>query len=159
MSIGIHTIRDDATGTAYMTRLWIGRLRLHIFHRGDTDPDCHDHPWDFWTFPLTPYVEEVAEQHPDGRWRKRCQAVDALRWHFRPAEHSHRVLGRLMRGFWMLPDEVRPGRIVTIVWISKPRRKWGFLKIRGRQSCWVPWREYIHGDAKDAPCGPGEPAA
>lgn len=47
--------------TNYMTRVWFGRLRLHIFHRGDNDPDCHDHPWDFWTFPLTPYVEEVAE--------------------------------------------------------------------------------------------------
>ena len=47
--------------TNYMTRVWFGRLRLHIFHRGDNDPDCHDHPWDFWTFPLTSYMEEVAE--------------------------------------------------------------------------------------------------
>ncbi len=45
--------------TPYMTRAWLKQLRLHIFHRGDADPDCHDHPWDFWTFPLTSYVEEV----------------------------------------------------------------------------------------------------
>ena len=43
---GRHTIYDDAGGTPYMTRYWIGRLRLHIFYRGDADPDCHDHPWD-----------------------------------------------------------------------------------------------------------------
>ena len=53
--------KEDEHATPYMTRYWIGRLRLHIFHRGDQDPDCHDHPWDFWTFPFTPYVEEVAE--------------------------------------------------------------------------------------------------
>jgi hypothetical protein len=48
--------------TVYMTRIWMGPLRFHIFHRGDQDPDCHDHPWDFWTFPLVSYVEEVL--HP-----------------------------------------------------------------------------------------------
>jgi len=51
--------------TVYMTRAWIGNLRMHIFHRGDQDPDCHDHPWDFWTFPLRSYVEEVLEPMRD----------------------------------------------------------------------------------------------
>src|SRR5690606_161477 len=55
--------KEDDHATPYMTRYWIGRLRLHIFHRGDQDPDCHDHPWSFWTFPFTPYVEEVLEKH------------------------------------------------------------------------------------------------
>lgn len=45
-----------------MTRAWFGRLRFHVFFRGDQDPDCHDHPWGFWTFPLRSYVEEVLEE-------------------------------------------------------------------------------------------------
>ena len=52
--------KEDEHATPYMTRYWIGRLRLHLFHRGDQDPDCHDHPWGFWTFPFRSYVEEVA---------------------------------------------------------------------------------------------------
>ena len=54
--------------TVYMTRFWFGRLRFHIFHRGDADPDCHDHPWGFWTFPLRSYVEEVLEERLETRW-------------------------------------------------------------------------------------------
>jgi hypothetical protein len=42
---GWHTIQHN--GSPYMTRIWIGRLRLHIFYRGDTEPDAHDHPWEF----------------------------------------------------------------------------------------------------------------
>ena len=48
---GWHTIITD--GSKYMTRVWFGRLRVHVFYRGDADADPHDHPWDFWTFPLT----------------------------------------------------------------------------------------------------------
>lgn len=103
--------------TPYLTRVWIGRLRLHIFHRGDADPDPHDHPWDFWTFPLTAYVEEVAngdlaDSARQGAVRPRrfgdmlflpdrsvhparhIQIVPAWRWSHRAAEHTHRVLGR-----------------------------------------------------------------
>lgn len=95
-----------------MTRWWFGRLRLHIMYRGDVDPDCHDHPWAFWTFPLTPYVEEVVAPHlADGvrllqrdmdesficepskatRWR---QIVPAFRISHKAALHTHRILGR-----------------------------------------------------------------
>ena len=109
---GINTIygRDGDHGTPYMTRAWIGRLRLHIFHRGDNDPDCHDHPWDFWTFPLTSYVEEVVRpniteharrdspfQYADGVVHAPetfTQVVPAFRLSHRPATHCHRVLGR-----------------------------------------------------------------
>lgn len=112
--MGINTIygRDHDLGQPYMTRLWIGRLRLHIFHRPDADEDCHDHPWDFWTFPIWPpqgYVEEVvrpfvakmaALDGPYGyaegvepRSEKSRQIVPAMRLSFRPATHCHRVLG------------------------------------------------------------------
>ena len=61
--------------TIYMTRLWFGRLRLHFFHRGDADPDSHDHPWGFWTFPLRSYVEEVLEERIETRWEPDPQVL------------------------------------------------------------------------------------
>lgn len=116
---GINTIygRDGEHGTPYMTRVWFWGLRLHIFHRPDLDEDCHDHPWDFTTFPIWPihgYVEEVVDGDlaflarestivaPEnfrvmGRAQtqqaKRLQIVPAFRFSYRPATHCHRVLG------------------------------------------------------------------
>lgn len=156
--------------TPYLTRIWIGRLRLHIFHRGDADPDCHDHPWDFWTFPLTSYVEEVACRerlggHPHPDFTLCRQVVRAFRPHFRPAEHTHRVLGRYAGEVCDWPgqqrgDGTRPaftdGKIITIVWQGRPHRKWGFLRNRDGKWCWTPWKDYVFGGGKHAPCEPGE---
>ncbi len=183
--LGFHTIygADGEHEAPYMTRLWIGRLRLHIFHRGDNDPDCHDHPWGFWTFPLTSYVEEVAT--PDGRgltymealflgtdrYKLHLQVVPAFRWSYRPATHTHRVIGRASRyalglqhyqtgvidpgfvGTFLLTDN---RKIVTIVWRGRGERKWGFLRNKDGNWCWTPWREYIFGGGKHAPCEPGQ---
>jgi len=162
---------DGEYRTPYMTRLSIGRLRLHIFHRGDADPDCHDHPWDFWTFPLTAYVEEQTKVFSGGIYAVRRNVVPAFRWSFRPAEHTHRVLGRFggyEPGPWFggpmgraearLQNRtliVRPGRIITIVWLGHSRRKWGFLRNRDGNWCWTPWKEYVFGGGKHAPCEPG----
>ena len=176
---------DGEYRTPYMTRLSIGRLRLHIFHRGDADPDCHDHPWDFWTFPLTSYVEEVVRKRvltgsgwsymdgpqetvPGGEITVYRQVVPAFQWSFRPAVHTHRVLGRYDRdtsfaairgafvaGGSLPPLQVRPGRIITIVWLGRSRRKWGFLRNRDGNWCWTPWKEYVFGGGKHAPCEPG----
>lgn len=155
---GWNTIHDKAgNGAPYMTRIWIGRLRLHIFHRGDLDEDCHDHPWDFWTFPFTSYVEEVAEPEMTG-FAKRRQIVRAWRWTFRPATHTHRVLGAWSGLTAGRPSDgsswpiTGPGRIVTLVWRSKDKRAWGFLKDRDGQWCWVPWKDYVFGTGKSAPC-------
>lgn len=157
--LGISTI-DGVEGehsTPYMTRILCGRLRLHIFHRGDADPDCHDHPWDFWTFPLTAYVEEVVTRKLEAdrdydAWTPRAliyssarRVVPALRWSFRPAEHMHRVIGRA---------DGRTGKVVTVVWQGKPRRKWGFLRNRDGKWCWTPWKDYVFGGGKHAPCEP-----
>ena len=168
--MGWNTIHDKAgNGSPYMTRIWIGRLRFHIFYRGDLDEDCHDHPWDFWTFPLTSYVEEVAVRYSDGAFTKHRQIVPAFRLSFRPATHCHRVLGRHWPGMaehrlghyvtathGNLIDCVgpawRPGKIVTIVWRSKPKRTWGFLKNRDGKWCWIVWRDYVFGNGKSAPC-------
>lgn len=147
--------KEDEAKTPYMTRYWIGRLRLHVFHRGDQDPDCHDHPWDFWTFPLTSYVEEfLLPNRYEGGYDKHRQIVPAFRWSFRPAEHTHRVLGRHdgREPRWHEDLETRPGPIVTIVWRSVDTRAWGFLKNRDGKWCWIGWRDYVFGGGKSAPC-------
>ncbi|TPK15193.1 hypothetical protein FJ872_19550 [Mesorhizobium sp. B2-5-9] len=159
---GVH--REHAT--PFLTRLRAGRLRLHIFHRGDADPDPHDHPWDFWTFPLTPYVEEVAIRTLASAVVFR-QIVPAWSWSYRPAEHTHRVLGRydllatmeaamgaFVVGAGRVPPQHRSGKIITIVWQGRASRKWGFLRNRDGNWCWTPWREYVFGGGKHAPCEP-----
>lgn len=173
---GISTIygRAGEHDEPYMTRIWFGRLRLHIFHRGDNDPDCHDHPWDFWTFPLTPYVEEVLvairDAIPEGttprpqRYQRVRQVVPAFQWTFRKATHTHRVLGpvgdevtQTVAKAMRLPSEMLPaignGKIVTVVWRGKGERPWGFMKDREGRWCWVAWKEYVLGGGKDGPCG------
>lgn len=182
--MGFNTIygRDGDDDGPYMTRIWFWRLRLHIFHRGDLDEDCHDHPFNFWTFPLTSYVEEVAlpvrdtamlgQPVPPERFYKIQQIVPAFRWSFRPATHCHRVLGAwdgTMRNdhtvarvslkgserwarskYWPGVDQGR--KIITLVWISKRMRAWGFLKNREGKWCWVAWRDYVFNGGKEGPC-------
>lgn len=184
--IGFNTIygANGEHSTPYLTRIWIGRLRFHIFHRGDADPDCHDHPWDFWTFPLTSYVEEVVRPvDPDFAYsqqtmfRRDLQVVPAWHLSHRPATHCHRVIGRYSWRLWSpLTKSVIPAsprlvnelialrqgfiphhddrKIITIVWRGKPGRKWGFLRNRDGKWCWTPWREYVFGGGKHAPCEP-----
>lgn len=110
--------------TPYLTRVGLGPLRIHVFHRGDSDPDCHDHPADFWTFPLVSYLEEFID--PEGRRRERV--VRAFRLHRRRAEFAHRVIG----------PASGPGQIASLVWWGRKRREWGFYTDTG----WVAWRTY-----------------
>jgi hypothetical protein len=159
--MGVNVIygRDGDSGTPYMTRMWFGRLRLHIFHRGDQDKDPHDHPWGFWTFPLRSYVEEVVERgnlFDDDEYFTRRQIVRAFRLHYRPATHTHRVVGPWggnhlddIAGF---EPTVVAGSIWTIVWREKPSRAWGFLKLRDGRWCWEDWRSYVFKGGRDAPC-------
>ena len=168
--MGWNTIHRLETGDRYMTRIWIGRLRLHIFHRGDEDPDPHDHPWDFWTFPLVPYVEEVTVPIREQEPHRYTAVVSAWRWNFREATHTHRVKGAWDGHFYgnlrngdlailpyrsamtPLPGVVEGKKIVTLIWRSKEYRKWGFLKNRDGKWCWIGWRDYILGGGKNAPC-------
>ncbi len=175
--------RNNEHDTVYMTRFWLGRLRLHVFWRGDYDPDHHDHPWGFWTFPLRSYVEDVVIRRFDPvsgmevPSRTTRQVVPAFKLQYRPATHTHRVLGsysgNVLDDFGFIhpmsarqaerlldssferfePYYDRPSKtVVTIVWRGKDERKWGFLKNRDGRWCWVHWKEYVFGGGKDAPC-------
>lgn len=172
---GIHTIYgvEGEHNTPYMTRIWFGRLRLHIFHRPDNDPDPHDHPWGFWTFPFTSYVEEVIEPEDvfvaynvnppelrpliagrtETRYHRKVQVVHAFQWHYRPATHTHRVIGKLVRehpnGGIQYTDKER---IYTLVWREPESRSWGFLKNRFGKWCWIGHKEYIFNGGKHTAC-------
>lgn len=128
----VETLWDrDGAQSAYQTRAIAGHFRIHIFWRGDRDPDMHDHPADFWTFPLVSYVEEFRRSDGGDAFR----VVRAFRLHRRRAEFAHRVLGA-WTGEWFTTDD-RP--VVTIGWWGKKRRGWGFHTPAG----FVPWRDYV----------------
>lgn len=118
-------------GSPYLTRLIIGRFRFHVFHRGDLDDDPHTHPWDFWTFPLTSYVERIPDPLKPATMMERT--VKAFRIHRRRASFAHLVVG-----------PVRGRKIVTLVWTGRKARSWGFLVPARFTRRFVPWKAY-HG--------------
>lgn len=114
----------------YMDR-WIiyfgwGTLRLHKFYRGDDERASHTHPWRFWTFPLTDYLEAVYER---GEF-KRLNVVRAFRIHERPATYEHIVIGR--EGCIDKP-------FYTLVLSGERTNAWGFYP---RPDEFIPWRDY-----------------
>jgi hypothetical protein len=126
----------------YLTRAELGQATtVNVFHRGDSDPDPHCHPWDFWTYPLVSYYEEYLEPDRAAVQYVPCvRLVQAFRWHHRAAEHQHRVLGKAVNG---APGA---GRVVTLMRRGPVRREWGFwvpdTNARyGRRM--VPWRQYL----------------
>lgn len=170
----------EKNGEKYMSRSWIGRLRLHIFYKGDDDRDPHDHPWSFWTFPFTDYVEEVTLRSHDGFdpiYVTRMQIVRAWRWNYRPAEHCHRVIGpwkgrvRIIehptfemirpRHDWLVDhpqyepvaEPFNGGKLITLVWRTDFTRMWGFLKTRDGKWCWQDFKTYLREGGVNAPCG------
>lgn len=141
--MGEAVVETRGFDTPYQTVIKFGATgpRIHIFWRGDGDPDFHDHPADFWTFPLVSYVERY--WCPKERAYAR-RVVKAFRLHHRRAEFAHLVLGAWGGDYDLLPDvgvmptvDARP--IVTLVWWGKKRREWGFHTERG----WVGWRQYL----------------
>ena len=171
---GKHTIYRGVI--KYMTRWWFWIFRIHIFHAPDSDEDLHDHPWAFITFPLQSYVEEVQEvpvlmDRKDWKFGihdtqvhifskeqyakyKKLRIVRALRFHYRPAQHTHRVLGKYIE---TLPSgkiryDANFKSLITFVIRFKPTQKWGFWKFRGRTLCWQFWEDYVNRGGKNAPC-------
>lgn len=134
--------------TCYLTRITFGhRLYIHIFHREDLDRDPHDHPFEFWTFPVNQgYVERVffPEAHSHCF---RYVHVPRWRWSYRPAIHCHQITNS-DSGRWPL---------ITIVWRGHNVRRWGFWCYQKPIArTWVHWKSYFasaehHGPGAGAP--------
>lgn len=173
--------RDGMHETLHLTRIKLtpvtqrwGGLYFHIFHRGDEDPDPHDHPWNFKTLPLTSYWETVMDE--DGQFH--LNLVRAWRWSSRPKDYVHRIVCAA-RGTRVLREAGREAtelitterrKIVTLVWYGPKLREWGFWVrepqnayktertmrdigateravknvVRGHR-IWVHWRPYLLG--------------
>lgn len=150
MSIRVATVygRDKVHSTPYLTRVSLTRrLSLHIFHRGDRDPDPHDHDQAFITFPLTPYIEHV---YDPATGEERYQVVRAWRVHYRPAAYAHRVVDRSHASLGGGGD----GIVTLVLWVGrKGVREWGFWTRAGEadlegqaRRTFVPWKTYIFGE-------------
>lgn len=82
-------------------------IRLHLWYRSDDKRAFHDHSWNFRTFVLRGHYYDVSEK--DGI--KVRELVN--RTAYRKANHAHYV-------------EVPDTGALTILFCSKPYRKWGF---------------------------------
>lgn len=96
-----------------------GRLMIHRFTGPDEDRECHDHPWDFYTYPLRGYYEEELDLVTGDR---SVSYTPRRRWTLRRAEHSHRFLGP---HDWLSKGGPRRP-LWTIVWATERRQNWGF---------------------------------
>lgn len=107
-----------------------GQLCLHVFHRQDDDPDPHDHARDFWTMPLSSSYTEETFDPANGAFA--FENVQRWRWHFRRAEHCHRITSSWNRvdvsDMHGAPADMfrRVWPLVTLVWFFPRRREWGF---------------------------------
>lgn len=151
--------RDRVHPDPYLTRVGLPfGFALHVFHRGDADPDPHDHVRGFVTLPFVPYVEEVYRVDQFGEGYDERRVVGAWRLHWRGRDHTHRVLGPWSgerdRATGRPTPTVAEGGVATLVlWLGRKRtgpNAWGFwiwpergLRVR-RQ--FVPWRTYIFGE-------------
>lgn len=122
----------------YQTQVVLGRLRFHIFHREDPGIACHDHPWPFWTFPLTAYVEDVERGGTVSR-----QIVHRFWPSWRAASHTHRIIGPWSGEIVAGVPQVKAGRIFTLVWRGRGGRAWHYVVARAGKVHRVPWRRYL----------------
>ena len=117
-------------------------LRLHRFWRGDDDRASHTHPWWFITFPLTSYIELVYHK---GKPARPCMRnVTAWRFHYRPANYEHFVLGRQ---WWWASRAHAPWW--TIVLTGPKQSSWGFYPFDDTSTAWrqatgkfVNWKDW-----------------
>jgi hypothetical protein len=147
--------------TPLMTRYYLydgrfGQLVIHIFHRSD-DYELHDHPWNFWSFILwNGYIEESAVYDVD--YSRTNSAFETLgsppttrkrKWPgmllLRKPEHMHRIelRKRILRCDICNNNEcgdpvVEEIPAITMVWMGKKVRDWGFLTQWG----WQQWEAY-----------------
>lgn len=122
-------------------------LRLHKFYRGDTDDACHNHPWWFVTFPLSPYRERIYVGKGSG-----TRTVKAFRFHYRPAGFRHVVLHgvrrahlQIMRGDWasVVAWESHDRPFYTLVVSGVRMQQWGFWR-HTEPGTFVHHKEYLN---------------
>lgn len=121
--------------TALRTR-W-GKLYVHLFLGDDWSFDLHDHPKRFTSIGLWGQYDEWTPQptEPKSQWQLNDRRRFKAPWiRSFPAEHIHRIT---------LPA----GPCLTLVWVGKPEREWGFWyhESDGRKS-WIQWERYVRGD-------------
>jgi hypothetical protein len=124
----IERVSKDGDTFFYKVRLtpmtrW-GQLRFHWFKQADTDRYPHNHPADFWTFPLTSYMERCWPNPNvnDGH----NHMVRAWRWHRRSSDYTHVVLSPFMSFIWWKPEvrewgfyvPLQPGDLWYRKWIA-----------------------------------------
>lgn len=122
----------------YQSSAWLWRLRLHVFHRGDPGDALHDHPWWYVTVPLVSYVEQVL-----GRGVLYYRVVPALWPSFRPASHTHKVLGRWGGGVVAGVPTVQPGAVITLALRGRNKLAWNYVQFRSGKEYRFPWRRYL----------------
>lgn len=143
MIVAKQTIRGcEARGdgdSVYMVRyafpriLGLVRMCLHIFHRSDAD-ELHDHPWGFVSVILwRGYVEVTPcatcgpfSNYSGCRYRQRRRVWPGMIL-FRRATHRHRV------------ELIDGKKAVTLVFMGKRWREWGFFTSKG----WQQWQAYF----------------
>jgi len=123
----------------YLTPLWFPiRLFLHHIVRPDSDEHMHDHPWDFWTFPVMGGYLENGHRPRRGdvigiHWLLKLVGTDpemGIRhggWQFRPSTYRHRIVA-VFPNTW------------TLVATRKAVREWGFWV----KDKFVPWFQYLN---------------
>jgi hypothetical protein len=95
-----------------------GSIRIHQWIRSDDARACHDHANDFLTIVLWGSYRDIEERavgqgNAELVWTLKDRlTVGSVR--FRRAEHRHRV-------------EVAPGGCWTLLWMSPPRKDWGYF--------------------------------
>lgn len=83
-------------------------IRVHKWIRSDDKRFLHDHSWNFRTFVLKGYYHDVSEDQEGNIIREKVTGTK-----YRKAEHKHYV-------------DIPETGALTIIFCSKPFRKWGF---------------------------------
>jgi hypothetical protein len=121
------------TRYAFPRILGVVRMCLHVFHRSDAD-DLHDHPWGFVSVILwRGYVEVTpcaacspCENSTGCNYRQRKRVWPGMIL-FRRATHRHRV------------ELIDGKKAVTLVFMGKRWREWGFFTSKG----WQQWQAFF----------------
>jgi hypothetical protein len=119
---------DD--GSPYLTRYTLIRrpkfaVRLHHFHRPDSDACPHDHPWWFCSLVLWGgYAENIRQ--PDGAVVEQVNRFGRFLW--RPKNFAHTVTRLLGKTCW------------TLVVTGPDGGEWGFFTRGG----WMHWKTFVY---------------